>query len=155
MPDPRHWIITTSPTNVGHTAAQGWTVQGFKSRQRKNVMERMAPGDRLAWYVSGAKAFAAVATVTSTGFEDHTRIWVTDKPNEDYAWRVQLRPDTVLPDSEWLPAEPLALQLDHVHKWPAANWTLAFQGNLREVSAADFAILEQAIREAASTPQPT
>ncbi len=153
MADLRHWIITTSPTNIDHTAAHGWTVQGFKSRQRKNVMERMAPGDRLAWYVTGAKAFAAVATVASAGFEDHTRIWETDKANEDYAWRVHIRPDVALPDSEWLPAEPIALQLDHVHKWPPANWTLAFQGNLREVSAADFAIIERAVREAAPTPQ--
>ena len=43
----RYWIITTSPANMGRTAGHGWRVQGFKTRQRKNVMERMRPGDRL------------------------------------------------------------------------------------------------------------
>lgn len=150
---PRAWIITSSPENIAYTAEQGWTKQGFKSRQRKNVMERMQPGDRLAWYLRGAKVFAALATVTSEGFEDHTRIWVTNKVGEDYAWRVRIAPDVVLMESEWVPAEPIARQLAHVQKWPAENWTLAFQGNLREVSAADFAIIEHAVREAAKTPQ--
>jgi len=149
----RYWIITTSPDNVRRTAAHGWKLQGFKTRQRKNVMERMRPGDRLAYYLTGIKAIGALATVTSEPFEDHTPIWVSEgKPGEDYAWRVEIRPDVTLAESEWLPLEPFARELTHVQKWPAENWTLAFQGNLREVSAEDFAIVERAVREAAKTP---
>lgn len=146
---PRYWIITTSPDNLGRTAAQGWKVQGFKTRQRKNVMEKMQPGDRLAWYLTGVKALGALATVTSEPFEEHTRIWESEgKPNEDYAWRVGIQPDVVLREDEWIPMEPVARDLAHVQKWPAENWTLAFQGNLREVSADDFAKIERAVHAA-------
>ncbi|MCW5853691.1 MAG: EVE domain-containing protein [Anaerolineae bacterium] len=150
---PRYWIITTSPDNLARTAAQGWTVQGFKSRQRKKVMDKMRPGDRLAWYLTGVKALGALATVTSEPFEDHSRVWVSDgKPDEDYAWRVHIQPDLVLAEADWLPLEPIARDLAHVRKWPAENWTLAFQGNLREVSADDFAVVERALRQAAPAP---
>ncbi len=153
MAGPRYWIITTSPENMGRTAAGGWRVQGFKSRQRKNVMDKMGPGDRLAYYLTGVKAIGALATVTSRGFEDHTRVWVSEgKPAEDYAWRVEIQPDVTLAEAEWLPLEPLARSLAHVQKWPAENWTLAFQGNLREVSAEDFALIERAVRQAAQAP---
>ena len=145
----RYWIITTSPDNLSRTAAHGWTVQGFKTRQRKNVMDKMRPGDRLVWYLTGVKAIGALATVTSEPFEERTRVWESEgKPGEDYPWRVQIKPDVTLPEGEWPPMEPVALQLAHVRKWPAENWTLAFQGNLREVSAEDFAHLECAVREA-------
>src|SRR5205085_663381 len=100
----RYWIITTSPDNVRRTAAHGWKLQGFKTRQRKNVMERMRPGDRLAYYLTGIKAIGALATVTGEPFEDHTPIWVSEgKPGEDYAWRVAIRPDVTLAEHEWLP----------------------------------------------------
>ena len=148
----RYWIVTTSPDNMARTAANGWRVQGFKSRQRKNVMEKMAPGDRLAYYLSGAKSIGALATVASDGFEEHTRIWVSEgKPDEDYAWRVEIKPDLILSESERAPVEPFSQELAHIRKWPAANWTLAFQGNLREISADDFAILERHVRQAAET----
>jgi hypothetical protein len=149
----RYWMITTSPDNVRRTAAHGWKLQGFKTRQRKNVMERMRPGDRLAYYLTGIKAIGALATVTGEPFEDHTPIRVSEgKPGEDYAWRVEIQPDVILTEDEWLPLEPFAHDLKHVQKWPAENWTLAFQGNLREVSAEDFAMVERAVREAATTP---
>jgi hypothetical protein len=153
MSAPRYWIVTTSPANFGRTAEQGWQVQGFKARQRKNVMERMQPGDRLAYYLTGVKAIGAVATVVSAAFEDHAPIWVSEgKPGENYAWRVNIRPDHVLAEADWVAVEPLAPSLEHVQKWPAENWTLAFQGNLREVGAADFAVIEQAVRAAAPAP---
>jgi hypothetical protein len=36
-------------------------------------------------------------------------------------------------------------------KWPAANWTLAFQGNVHEITAADFQLIRNAIEAAALT----
>ncbi|MCC6314649.1 MAG: EVE domain-containing protein, partial [Thermomicrobiales bacterium] len=66
--DRRYWIIVGSPDNFERTAALGFTVQGIKSRHRKKA-ERMEPGDKLVFYLTGKKAFAAVATVESPYFE--------------------------------------------------------------------------------------
>jgi hypothetical protein len=48
-----------------------------------------------------------------------------------------------------VPAEELAAELEHVRKWPADHWTLAFQGQLRTVSERDAALLVERLRAAA------
>jgi hypothetical protein len=40
-------------------------------------------------------------------------------------------------------------QLEHIAKWPAEHWQLAFQGQLRAVSDSDAKLLERRIREGA------
>jgi len=147
-----YWIIVGSPENFATTRAHGFTVQGIKSRHRKKA-EQMQPGDRIAWYVTGAKAFAGVATITSEYFEDHTPIWKSTNKNraaEDYPYRVTIKADTVLPEGEFVEAEPLARRMSYVCKWPAANWTLAFQGNVHKIDADDFTLVEQSVK--AATP---
>ncbi len=149
---PSYWIIVGSPDNYAATKAQGFTIQGLKSRHRKKA-EVMRPGDRIVWYVTGVKAFAGAATITSPYFEDHTPIWKSRDPKkdaEDYPWRVRIEPDIVLNVEEAVPAEPLARRMKHVSKWPAENWTLAFQGNVHKIEADDFALIESALRVAAS-----
>ena len=69
-----YWIIVGSPENFARTAERGFTVQGLKSRHRKKA-ERMRPGDKIVYYLTGVKALAGIATVTSPYFESHERIW--------------------------------------------------------------------------------
>ena len=149
-----HWIITGSVDNFRATRDHGFSVQGLKSRHRKKA-EQMCPGDRITWYVTGIKAFAASATVTSEYFEDHTPIWHSTnkkRAEETYPFRFNIRPDVVLDEARFIDAEPVARRLRYVSKWPEANWTLAFQGNIRPVDADDFTIIEDALRAAAREP---
>ena len=144
---PTYWIIVGSPDNFARTAELGFTVQGMKSRHRKKA-ERMAPGDKLVWYITGQKAFAGYATITSPYFESHERVWTSGDPKkaaEDYPYRVEIRPEIVLPAGEFLPAEGVARQMAYVAKWPAANWTLAFQGNVHVITEGDFNLIREAI----------
>lgn len=60
-----------------------------------------------------------------------------------YPWRFAASPEAVLTEEEWVPAESLADQLEHVAKWPAEHWTLAFQGQIRPVSEQDATVLMQ------------
>jgi hypothetical protein len=146
-----YWIIVGSPENFATTRAHGFTVQGLKSRHRKKA-EQMRPGDRIVYYITGLKAFGGFATITSEYFEDHSIIWKSTNANrgdETYPFRVQIQPDVILPEGDYLPAEGVALQMRHVQKWPAANWTLAFQGNVHKIDEADFELLSEAIEEAA------
>jgi predicted RNA-binding protein len=148
-----HWIIVGSLENFRTTREHGFTVQGIKSRHRKKA-EQMKPGDRMTWYVTGLKAFAGTATIASEYYEDHTVIWKSTNKNrddEDYPFRFGIEADKVLEEEAFVDAEPVARQMTHVAKWPAANWTLAFQGNVHKIDASDFAIIEEAVASAALT----
>jgi predicted RNA-binding protein len=144
---PTYWIVVGSPDNFVRTAEYGFTVQGFKSRHRKKA-ERMKPGDKIVYYLTGRKAFAGIVTITSPFFESHERIWESgnlNKAAEDYPFRVEIEPEIVLPVAEAVPAEPIARQMTYVAKWPEANWTLAFQGNLHEIREDDYRLIRDVI----------
>lgn len=154
MSDHTNWIIVGSLENFRITRDHNFTVQGIKSRHRKKA-EQMRPGDRIAWYVTGIKAFAGTATITSEYYEDHTPIWKSSnkkRDDEDYPFRFEIKPDVVLDEENFVDAEPVARQMDYVKKWPEKNWTLAFQGNIRSIDDSDFAVIEDAVKEAASSP---
>jgi hypothetical protein len=146
---PNYWIIVGSPDNLAKTRELGFTIQGMKSRHRKKA-ELMRPGDRIVYYVTGAKAFAGTATITSEYFESHEPIWKSKDPNksgEDYPFRVHIEADVILDEGDWVPAEGLARQMEYASKWPAENWTLAFQGNVHKIGEKDFDLLRSAIAE--------
>jgi hypothetical protein len=144
---PTYWIIVGSPENFGRTAELGFTIQGIKSRHRKKA-ERMAPGDKIVYYVTGQKVFAGVSTIESTYFESHERIWRSGDPKkeaEDYPFRVQISPDVILDEADYVAAEGVARRMTYVSKWPAENWTLAFQGNVHEIGEDDYRLIREAI----------
>jgi hypothetical protein len=99
--------------------------------------------------VTGAKSFAGIATITSPYVESHEPVWKSKDPKkaEDYPFRVNIEPDTILHEPDWIPAEALARQMEYASKWPAENWTLAFQGNVHKIPAGDFDLLKAAISE--------
>jgi len=147
---PAYWIIVGSPDNFQRTEDLGFTVQGIKSRHRKKA-ERMNPGDKIIYYITGKKAFGGIATIASPYFESHERIWQSADPKkdaEDYPFRVKIEPDVILPLDQVIPAEPIARQMTYVSKWPSANWTLAFQGNVHEIGEGDYELIRSAIETA-------
>jgi hypothetical protein len=144
---PTYWIIVGSIDNFRKSAELGFTIQGMKSRHRKKA-ERMKPGDKIIYYVTGLKAFGGISTITSDYFESHERIWKSGDPKkdaEDYPFRVKIEADVILPESEFVEAEGVARQMTYVSKWPAENWTLAFQGNVHEIGKGDYTLIRQAI----------
>ena len=75
-------------------------------------------------------------------FEDRTPIWPGKKGKpEAYPWRVEAEPVLILPEEEFVPAEELVTELEHVRKWPPDHWHLAFQGQLRTIGGADAELL--------------
>jgi hypothetical protein len=145
--NPTYWIIVGSIDNFRRTAERGFTIQGMKSRHRKKA-ERMMPGDKIVYYLTGIKAFGAISTIASPYFESHDRIWQSGDPKkeaEDYPFRVETTPDLVLDESDFVPAESVARRMAYVSKWPAENWTLAFQGNVHEIGHGDFELIREAM----------
>jgi hypothetical protein len=144
------WVIVGSPDNFAKTREHGFSIQGIKSRHRKKA-ELMRPGDKIVYYLTGLKSFAGVATITSEYFEGHDRIWSSGDPKkqaEDYPFRVKIEPDLILDSSDYVPAEPIARQMEYVKKWPAENWTLAFQGNVHIIGRNDYELIRGALATA-------
>lgn len=152
MPDgSQYWILVSSLENWHKTGEHGFTVQGIKSRHRKKA-DQMKPGDKFIYYCTGVKSFAGIAKVTSEVFEDHTAIWASGnkkKAEEDYPYRFKIEGDLALADEDLVPAEPLARQMVYARKWPAENWTLAFQGNVHNVPEEDYQLIRAEIEKAA------
>ncbi len=146
------WVLTGSLENFRATRARGFELIGAKER-RRGMAEQIEPGDRIVFYVTVLKAFGAIVRVTSEMFEDRTKVWPGKPGKADaYPWRFATEPILVLDEEAFVPAAELVGRLEHAAKWPAEHWTLAFQGQLRTVSVADAALLEQRIAQAASEP---
>jgi predicted RNA-binding protein len=142
------WILTGSLDNFRATRGHGFRVIGMKERRRR-MAEQVEVGDRIVFYVTGMQAFGGSVRVTGEMYEDRARIW-PGKPGkaDPYPWRFETEPELILEEDRFVPAEDLAQRLEHVRKWPAEHWQLAFQGQLRTVAADDAATLEEAMRDA-------
>ena len=142
------WVLTGSLENFRATRERGFRLIGAKER-RRGLAEQIEPGDRIVFYVTGVQAFGGIVEVTGPMYEDRTPVW-PGKPGkpDPYPWRFETEPELVLDESERVPAEELVGELEHVAKWPAEHWTLAFQGQLRTVSDADARTIEDRMRAA-------
>ena len=63
--------------------------------------------------------------------------------------QIETEPELVLPEGEWVRAETLVDQLEHIAKWPREHWKLAFQGQIRPVSEHDAQVLVARLSAAA------
>ena len=143
------WILTASPDNHAATAEHGFSVIGLKERNRNRALE-IEPGDVLVLYLTKVMRFAGAIRVTGELFEDREKLW-PGKPGkvDPYPWRFPTEKVVALDEPEWVPAEDLRTQLEHVRKWPEDHWKLAFQGQIRQVSDADAELLLDRLRAAA------
>jgi EVE domain len=140
---PNSWILTGSLENFRINVERGFDLIGFKERRRRQA-EEMEPGDEIFFYVTGVQAVGGLARVKSEMFEDRTRIWPAKKGKpEIYPWPVEAEPLLILPEEQFVPAEELVTELEHIRKWPPDHWHLAFQGQLRTIGEADAALLRQ------------
>ena len=150
-PDHTSWILTGSLENFRINVERGFDVIGFKERRRRQA-EEFEPGDEIFFYVTGVQAFGGLARATSEMFEDRAPIWPQGKKKkpEPYPWRVHAEPVLVLGEDDFVPAEELVTELEHVRKWPLDHWHLAFQGQLRTIGAADAALLRDRLSSVAA-----
>ena len=144
------WILTGSLENFRATRDRGFRLIGAKEKRRR-IAERIEPGDEIVFYVTGVQAFGGVVRVTSEMFEDRAKVW-PGKPGkvDTYPWRFETEPVEVLDEERLVPAAELAEELEHVRRWPAEHWKLAFQGQLRTVSEEDARLLRERIAAAAA-----
>jgi hypothetical protein len=147
----RTWILTGSPENYQATRAHDFGVIGLKERNRNRALE-IELGDRIVLYVTRVMAFAASIVVTGELYEDRVKLWPGKPGKADrYPWRFPTEAEIVLGEPEWVLAESLVDELEHIGKWPREHWTLAFQGQIRPVTDHDANILLGRLGAAAAT----
>jgi len=142
------WVLTGSVENFRATRERGFRLIGAKEGRRR-MAEQIEPGDEIVFYLTVVQAFGGIVRVTSEMFEDREKVW-PGKPGkvDQYPWRFETEPVLALEEEQFVPAVDLASRLEHVCKWPAEHWHLAFQGQLRSVPDADARLLTETIREA-------
>jgi hypothetical protein len=145
---PKTWILTGSPENFEATRDRGFTLIGMKEGRRR-MAEQVEPGDRIVFYLTKVARFAGSVQVAGPMFEDREKVW-PGKPGrpDPYPWRFETEPEVVVDEAEWVAAEELKDDLEHVAKWPPEHWRLAFQGQLRTVSEHDARVLVERLRAA-------
>ena len=134
------WMINCNRRNFDVTRRLGFTSQGLKAEYRRKV-QRVEPGDRIIYYVTGIRAFAATATVTASYTEMNAGPWLKEG-RTGWPYRIGIKPDVVLDEAQYIPAGLLAYRLEYIRKWPPEDWPIAFQGNLHLLSKGDFFMLE-------------
>lgn len=136
-----YWMLVTTPENFEITKRLGFTQQGLKGGQRRK-MQRMEVGDLLLYYVTGRRIFAAMVTLISKLYEDHTPLW---KPEggEHLNFRVKIKADYVLEEQEYIQAALIAPRLECVRRWIPEDWYMAFLAeDLHLIPKVDFYLIE-------------
>ena len=146
-------MVADSLENFRVTRDMDFAMQGMATRQRRKA-QRMEPGDRLLFYITGIQRFGATATVSSKCFEDHKPIWKSDGKADDFPWRVNIKVEASLDEDKFLDASEIGPRMEYIRHWPPELWPLAFQGNLHILPKNDFELLEREIKRAAGQKLP-
>ena len=134
-------MFAESPENFAIIKDMGVTLFGMGRRFRRRA-ERMSPNDRVLFYVKGLRKWPASATITSGCFEDDSEVFVSHDSRERFPFRVKLRPNFVLDESDYIDAMLLAPRLDYVRRWEPKDWPLAFFDRLHLLPQKDFRLIE-------------
>jgi len=135
-----HWLLVSSQDNFETSRARGFDVAGMKTRRRKSALD-VKPGDTVFYYLTKVKSIGGESVVTAEMYEDRESIWESTKPDEVYPWRFPVEIKKARDKDDYLPVESFIQQLEYAKRWPAENWTLAFQGNVHKLSDEDYELI--------------
>lgn len=143
----KYWMLVGTPDNYDIMQKNGFNLCAMKAR-RKNYAYQVRPDDKVVFYLTKVQSFAGAAEFASTFTEDHSKLFASEKPGEDYPWRFKIKPEVMLKKEDSIPAETLKDKLEYVKKWPAEHWKLAFQGNVHVIPESDYQTVKSALEEA-------
>lgn len=135
-----HWLLVSSPENFETSRVRGFDIAGMKTRWRKAATE-VEVGDTVFFYVTGKKAIAGEALVTGESFYDDAKIWESTKPGEVYPHRFPVEIKKARSKDDYLLVDSFIMEYEYAKRWPAKNWTLAFQGNVHRLSPGDYKLI--------------
>ena len=139
------WMIINNEGNFRITQDMGFSVMGLKAQHRRKV-QRISDGDRILMYITHIRRFVATATATSDYFEAEDTIWQKEG-KAGFPYRVNIRPEIVLKDEQFMDANLIAPRLEYVKRWAPEDWYMAFQGNLHLLPKSDFLLIEEEMKK--------
>jgi hypothetical protein len=142
-----YWMVVETLENHRITREMSYKMIGFGQPFRRRV-QRMQRDDMVLFYVNTIKAWTATASITSDYFEDFTPVWQPTTRGEQYPFRVNLRPDITLKESQNIDALVLAPRLDYMKRWTPEDWPLAFADRLHLLPQKDFRLIESEMKRA-------
>lgn len=140
-----HWLLVSSPENFETSRSRGFDIAGMKSRWKKAASE-VAPGDTVFFYLTGIKAIGGEAKVAALSFYDETKIWESTKPGEVYPYRFPIEIVTARDKDKYLFVNDFIESYEYAKRWPAKNWTLAFQGNVHRLGEQDYQLIRKLLQ---------
>jgi hypothetical protein len=90
--------------------------------------------------------WTASATITSKIFEDESPIWLPKENTIDFKVRVNLKPNYILNETEYINGLAIGASLEYVKKWSPEKWPLAFWDSLHLIPQRDFKYIEDEMR---------
>lgn len=145
-----YWMLATSPQALAETLAQRCTTQPVPEQHRRKL-ERMEPGDKVVYYLTASRRFAAVASVVSRSLEGSQADG--EDARGEMTFKVSIRPELVLGEADYLDAMQIGPRMEYTRKWIPEKWFLAFHGFLHLIPKNDFLLLEGEMRKVLNSRQ--
>ena len=136
-----YWMFVETEENASITRGLGYKLFGMGPRYRKRA-QRMQKSDRVLFYTRTTRNWTASATIKSKCFEDDSIIWMPKSRPVDFKFRVELDPDYILDETQYLDGLQIGPGLEYVRRWAPENWPLAFWDKLHLLPQRDFKLLE-------------
>ena len=141
-----YWMVVQSRENFEISRKMGFEMHGLGRRYRRRA-QRMEPDDRVLFYVSGLRKWAAAASIKSPYFEDQSPVWKSHNGGERFPYRVKLSPYLILDEEDYIDGLVLGPRLDYVKRWPPETWQLAFMDALHLLPQKDFRLIESEMKK--------
>lgn len=141
-----HWLLVSSADNFELSRTRGFDIAGMKTRWKKAAAE-VNPGDTIFFYLTGIKAIGGEAVVAGTAFFDETKIWESTKVGEVYPHRFPIDIVYARDKDDYLQVSDFLDSYQYAKKWPAKNWTLAFQGNVHRLQDQDYKLISTLLQK--------
>jgi len=136
-----YWMFVETNENAGITRKLGYTLFGMGPRYKKRA-QRMQKMDRVVFYNRAIRKWTASATISSECFEDDSFIWIPESKPIEFKIRIELKPDYILDESQYLDGLQIGPGLEYVRRWAPEHWPLAFWDKLHLLPQRDFKLLE-------------
>ena len=136
-----YWMFVETEENASITRGLGYNLFGMGPRYRKRA-QRMQKNDRVLFYTRTTRSWTASATIKSKCFEDDSIIWMPESRPVDFKFRVELDPNYILDETQYLDGLQIGPGLEYVKRWAPENWPLAFWDKLHLLPQRDFKLLE-------------
>ena len=140
-----YWMFVETNENAEITRRMGYTLFGMGPRYKKRA-QRMQKSDRVVFYNRATRRWTASATISSECFEDNSLIWMPESRPIEFKFRVELEPNYILDESQYLDGLQIGPGLEYVKRWVPERWRLAMVGSLHIIQQNDYKLIEACLK---------